>query len=42
MHEAAERDDVEAVKLLMKHGAEITATDRRECLLRRLFPRLPS
>ena len=28
LHEAAQRDDVEAVKLLMKHGAEITATNR--------------
>lgn len=38
LHEAAKRDDVEAVKLLMKHGAEITATNRSEwsfaCVLR--------
>ena len=40
LHEAAARDDVEAVKLLMKHGAEITATNRSKpqfaCVLQSL------
>jgi ankyrin repeat protein len=35
LHEAVQRDDVEAVKLLMKHGAEITATNRSK---RKLLP----